>query len=239
MTAIDPTDFPWSITPAPLPPEFDREQRAVDALLSASAKVQSTATPMGLSQRVFDASIAHADDLHREPLPAEFERDVRAVDAMLATASGAQRDDTPLGLAQRVYEVSVTDLPRTTAETAAPLRLVGVGAVDRSASRMSFRWSIWQRLSLAASVAIVGGIALWAIMQQPPAPRPVAHNPGAPNGNARLAAEISNQFKTLNGLTDDLSDFENQVAYLLDAAEVHSVADLNNNFDLSAQRIDM
>ena len=108
---------------------------------------------------------------------------------------------------------------------------------------MSFHWSIWQRLSLAASVAIVGGIALWAVMHQPPTPGPIARNgPGHVDdgaAEARLAAEISSQFKTLNNLTDDLSDFENEVTYLLDAAQVLSVADLNHDFDLLAHRMDM
>jgi len=217
------------ITPDPLPMEFDREQRVVDAMLTAAARMQHSTMPHGLTQRVFEASIAQPAALAVDALPADFNRELQTVDSMLSAVS---QGDLPHGLEQRVYDASVRHLPGSEHERSLePLRLVGAAA-----ERAPMHWSIWQRVSLAASVAIVGGVALWVFMSPPPAPGPsVASN----QPDARRVAEISSQFESLNGLTDDLSDFESQVAYLLDATEVRSVADLNRDFDLLAQRMDL
>jgi hypothetical protein len=224
MTDVDPAQF---VTPDPLPAEFAAEARAVDALLSESARMLRAATPAGLSQRVFDASMV------------AFDPEAREVDAMLARSAHVQAQ-APQGLAQRVYQASVELLPALAASSSAAatpaLRLVASDAPRAAVAAALWRWSIWQRLSLAASVAIVGGIAMWAVMLQPPAPQ----SPNDTNQpEARFAAEISSQFQSLNGLTDDLGDFEAEVAYLLDATEVRSVSDLNRDFTLLAQRMDL
>jgi hypothetical protein len=237
----------------PLPAEFDREERTVDALLASSARMHAAATPIGLSQRVFNASIAskRADLMHTEPLPAEFDAELETIDALLVMSASSGADSAPLGLSQRVFEASVAHLPGASLEQIAALRLVGAGVsgdgAAHSVARVGWHSTMWHRLSLAASVVIVGGIALWALTQQPTPPGPVASNHpdgvAAPNGDsqARLAAEVSSQFTALNNLAlaDDLGDFENELSYLLDATQVLSVADLNHNFDALPRGMDM
>jgi hypothetical protein len=245
MFESDPTP---ACQPEGLPEGFDREERAVDELLASAAMALSQTTPLGLSQRVFDAVARHAGQrgcpeqlvAPAEALPAEFDSDLMAIDSLLAISSRGGVA-APEGLAERVYHASVVHLPAAPG-TAAPLRLVAaLSEVPGTGSTpaMSFRWSLWQRLSLAASVAIVGGLALWALMQEP-VPQPIISHadPESKQSDARLAAEITSQFHALNNLTDELSDFESQVTYLLDATQILSVADLNPDFGEVTPRID-
>jgi hypothetical protein len=245
MFESDPTP---ACQPEGLPEGFDREERAVDELLASAAMALSQATPLGLSQRVFDAVAGHArqrDSAEQsvapaEALPPEFDSDLMAIDSLLAISSRVGAD-APEGLVERVYHASVQHLPASIG-TVAPLRLVAArseATATGSTPAMSFRWSLWQRLSLAASVAMVGGLALWALMQEPVRQPIISRaDPESKQSDARLAAEITSQFHALNNLTDDLSDFESQVTYLLDATQILSVADLNPDFGAVTPRID-
>jgi hypothetical protein len=176
-----------------------------------------------------------------EPLPPEFDRELQAIDRLLSTSAGVHRNAMPAGLAQRAFEASVADLPQAT--THAPLRLVGVGDAPEVAvaadggRRVAHGWlgqSLWNRVALAASVALVGGVGLWVMVQR-------SNVPVAPREDATHLArtDVSLNFDDLDRLALGIGDFESEVSYLIEATELHSVYDLTDDLDLLAQQSEM
>lgn len=175
-----------------------------------------------------------------EPLPIDFDPTQIQVDRLLSRSARVSAGEIPAGLSQRVYEMSVASLPTSVVAEPA-LRLVEADASFVSITRhaTSTRWRLgWT--ALAASVLLVAGATLW--MNWPKAPAidsgSIAGGPSQP-----LVRTASVDFGDLNRLAasnpSEIDAFESEFTYLLDASEVRSFKDLNNDLRQFVAQLEM
>ncbi len=174
-----------------------------------------------------------------ESLPAEFGSESIEVDRLIAHSARAEARHVPAGLADRVFEMSVKSLPDAN-ETQRELRLVGIE--DESGFLITRRprmFAAWARLALAASVLLVAGVTMWTTW---PATHitPVAGNQRGVTPQVTSVALNLDDLNDLNASNPSAFDsYENDFAYLLDASEVRSFDDLNDDLVLLVQQLEM
>jgi hypothetical protein len=183
------------------------------------------------------------NNLPPEPLPADFDAEQVRIDALLGKA--LRGGDAPAGLSQRVFEMSASSLGAESPQ----LRLVGEHASKPAAVVIAparrYTFAAWSRLAMAASVLLAAGITLWAVL---PHGTPPAHDVALNKG----PTVPSQSTATRNARADDLSDYdhvlaqdtdldhlEGEVAYLLEASQVRSYDDLNDDLVLLVQQLEM
>lgn len=173
-----------------------------------------------------------------ESLPAEFGQESIEVDRLIAHAACAEARHVPAGLSDRVFEMSVDSLPG--AENAPhELRLVGVEAETEFAmSRRPRMFAAWARLALAASVLLVAGVTMWTTW--PTHITPIAVNQHGVTPQVTNVALNLDDLNDLNASNPSAFDsYESEFAYLLDASEVRSFDDLNDDLVLLVQQLEM
>ena len=176
-----------------------------------------------------------------EPLPIDFEPALSDVDRLLSRSAQAPARDMPAGLSQRVYEMSVASLPAAEAERPA-LKLVESGESSFVLVQRSSHFS-WRRLALAASVLLVAGVTLWTSWPRTPI-GPSGGNAGGGTGATPPSVRTASiDFGELNRIAasnpSDIDAFESEVTYLLDASEVRSFKDLNNDLRQFVAQLEM
>lgn len=148
-------------------------------------------------------------------------------------------------MAQRIFEMTA---PMLTAERVAngdvpSLRLVEADVVT-IATPHRLQIGSWARLAMAASVLVVAGVALWTTWPRVPAQGPIASgNNNNSLGGAPNIVRAAINLDDLNSLDADnpssLDSLQNEFAYLLDASEVRSFDDLNDDLLLLVQQLEM
>lgn len=188
------------------------------------------------------------------PLPADFEPSLHEIDMLLAHTALIDGAHAPSDLSQRVFEMSVSSLPSSasTSTTAAPaLRLIGGEAGSETlplSNDRRRRLAGWSRFALAASVLLVAGVTLWTTWPRTPEQPIAGARPEARGGEDAVVkppvvrtASIDfgdlNRFDAAN--PSDIDAYENEFSYLLDASEVRSFDDLNNDLRQLVAQLEM
>ncbi len=137
-----------------------------------------------------------------EPLPDSFAPELQRLDALLGETCADAVHGMPAGLVDRIHAASLADLPAPRV-----LPLVQTATTDRNRS-------IWGRLALAASVALVASVATWLV--RTPA---IDHSPGE-----RRVAESISSFETVLAsdwrASSDVANYRESVAHLIETSEV-------------------
>ena len=166
-----------------------------------------------------------------EPLPADFDSEAQQVDALLSAQ--ARRTAVPMGLTDRVFEASVKSLPRSRQPA---LRLAGSAAdVQRRHVLFTLHRTAWGRAAMAASVAIVCGVA-WLMLQSSPAPSPdgslLAIHTAGPDANSLAASGDMLPVGSLDQLDNDMG-------YLLNTDTLTSMDEVHQELAMLVASLEM
>ncbi|MCI0364662.1 MAG: hypothetical protein L0Y44_15255 [Phycisphaerales bacterium] len=151
------------------------------------------------------------------PLPDDFSEAERSIDERLADL--AHRAPVRIGLSQRVLQASARMVPQQ------PLRLAGRSR--STVSRWTFGHLLGPRLSLAASVLIVCGLAAWFLH------RPLQH--GGEVADSGLHTDID--FITLHVPQDSTDRLESKWSDLLDTYDA-SQEDVEDELVMLVSKLD-
>lgn len=187
-----------------------------------------------------------------ESLSSAFDAEEIEIDRLLAHAARADARHVPAGLSQRVFAMSASMLPDAAAGQPT-LKLVGADA-DREAlvAHRPVRFAAWARLALAASVLLVAGVTMWTTWPTNVPQQPVAINRGgggSVNGGGEggevgpSVSTVALNFDDLNALNASnpsaFDSYDGEFSYLLDASELRSFDDLNDDLVLLVQQLEM